>query len=169
MNRIAPVALPAKTSTISGADANDISDSTEGLFEDTRLLRKLSDSDIDAVEVCKSYAFDPSQLNWHIADTDSWLRKYSLENKHRHYFQLHGVISTIALDFLGITNFKCALGSAHLCRVDCPSVVKSVEDLEVARNVFFTLASTGNLLTAMEIVHVSCHAKSYRLRLIACL
>jgi hypothetical protein len=140
---------------VDGVDVLDLSNVVDNFFDDTNLFRKLAQTDLDAIEICKSYAFDASQVNWHVADTHRWMREYALENKDREYFQRNGLVATIAFDHLGIGNFKCAIGTSHLCRVDCPTVVKSVQDLEVARHVFFTLNSASHLLTVTEIVHVS--------------
>lgn len=88
------------------------------LLNDTKILHKLAQSDIDAIEICRSYAFDASQLNWHISQAEGWMRQYSLENKDREYFKRNGLIATIAFDFLGMNNYKCAIGFTQLCTVD---------------------------------------------------
>ncbi|KAF8539870.1 hypothetical protein BDD12DRAFT_909774 [Trichophaea hybrida] len=146
-------AKPGNITIINGKVALDITDIVESMFSDTKLFHRLAQSDVDAVDICKSYAFDPSQINWHIAGTYEWMLDYTLANQNREFFKKNGLISTIAFDFLGINNFKCAIGTSHLCTVDCPTVVKSVEDLEIARNVFFALTSATHMLTITEIVH----------------
>lgn len=161
-------AVPSPTTITTTSGSTAISDSMysvetevgfddiiDSMFNDTKILHALAQSDVDTVEICKSYAFDPSQINWHLAKTEEWLRQYTLENKHREHFKRNGVISTIAFDFLGLHGFKCAIGFAHLCTIDCPTVVRYIEDLELARNVYFTLASASHLLSVLDTVHVS--------------
>jgi len=147
-------AKPGNITLINGNVALDITDIAECMFNGTKLFHQLAQSDIDAVDICKSYAFDPSQVNWHVAGTYEWMLNYTLANQDREYFKKNGLISTIAFDYLGINNYKCAIGTSHLCMVDCPTVVKSIEDLETARNVFFALTSATHMLTITEIVHV---------------
>ncbi|KAA8895437.1 hypothetical protein FN846DRAFT_339298 [Sphaerosporella brunnea] len=140
------------TTMIGGSEAVDVTNTVEAMFNDSALFHRLSQSDVDAVDICKSYAFDTSQVNWHLANTEAWQRSYALENQHRAIFKLRGLVGTIAFDFLGISGFKCAIGTSHLCTIDCPTVVRSVADLEVARHVYFTLASASHLVTVMEIL-----------------
>ena len=139
---------------IDGKEALDITDIVENMYNDTRLFHRLAASDVDAVDICKSYAFDPSQTNWHIARTHEWLLEYALANKDRDYLRTHGLVATIAFDFLGRSQVKSAVGTSHLTAIDCPTVVRSVEDLEVARHVYYVLTSATQLLTVSEIVHV---------------
>ena len=147
---------PGDVTVINGKEALDITDIVENMYNDTRLLHRLAATDVDAVDICKSYAFDPSQANWHIARTHEWLLEYALANRDRDYFRAHGLIATIAFDFLGRSQVKYAVGTSHLTAVDCPAVVRSVEDLEVARHVYYALTSATHLLTISEIVHVRC-------------
>lgn len=120
-----------------------------------KFFHSLEQTNMDAVDICKSYAFEPSQTNYLLAGTDDWLKEYAKANAHRPYYQQHGLMSTIAFDFLGINNFRCSVGTEHLCHIDCPTVVNSVQDLELARNIFFALSSASNLLTITSIIHVS--------------
>lgn len=108
----------------------------------------------DNVEICKSRPFAPTQLNYIRSGADSWLKNYTLENKDRAYFKKHGLVSTIAFDFLGDTNFKCAIGVQHSCTVQCPNIVGQIEDLALARRVYFVLSSTGHFVSAVDMVHV---------------
>lgn len=133
----------------------DNSANSDILFDDTELFHDLAQSDTDAVEICKSYAFDPSQINYHISQTDEWLRDYARKNAENPFFRQHGLIATVAFDHLGINNFICSIGTEHLCRIDCPTVVKSIDDLHLARRVYFALASASNFLTTTSIIHVS--------------
>jgi hypothetical protein len=128
---------------IDGAEAIDITAAVDAMFNDTLLFNRVSQSDVDAVDICKSYAFDASQVNWHLANTEEWMRTYGLANQHRDFFKRNGLIATIAFDFLGISGFKCAVGISHLCTIDCPTVVRSVENLEMARHMYFTLVSAS--------------------------
>lgn len=133
----------------------DNSANSDILFDDTELFHDLAQSDTDAVEICKSYAFDPSQINYHISQTDEWLRDYARKNAGSPFFVQHGLVATVAFDHLGINNFICSIGTEHLCRIDCPTVVKSINDLHLARRVYFALASASNFLTTTSIIHVS--------------
>jgi hypothetical protein len=140
---------------IDGVEAVDVTAAVDAMFNDTLLFHRLSKSDVDAVDICKSYAFDASQVNWHLANTEEWMRTYAIANQHRDFFKRNGLIATIAFDFLGFSGFKCAVGTSHLCTIDCPTVVRSVENLETARHVYFTLVSASHMLTVMEIIDVS--------------
>lgn len=108
----------------------------------------------DNVEICKSRPFAPTQLNYIRSGADNWLKSYTLENKDRSYFKKHGLVSTIAYDFLGDTNFKCAIGVQHSCAVQCLDVVGHVDDLTLARRIYFVLSSTGHFVSAVDMVHV---------------
>ncbi|KAG0126324.1 hypothetical protein HOY82DRAFT_628485, partial [Tuber indicum] len=108
---------------------------------------------IENVEICKSRPFALTQENYLRSGADEWLREYTMDNQNRNYMQKHGVISTIAYDFLGNTNFKCAIGFQHLCNVECLTVVTHVEDLRLARQVYFVLASASHYVSALTVVH----------------
>lgn len=108
----------------------------------------------DNVEICKSRPFAPTQLNYIRSGADSWLKNYTLENKGRDYFKKHGLVSTIAFDFLGDTNFKCAIGVQHSCAAQCLNIVGHIEDLTLARRVYFVLASAGHFVSAVDMIHV---------------
>lgn len=108
----------------------------------------------DNIEICKSRPFAPTQLNYIRSEADSWLKNYTLENKDRAYFKKHGLVSTVAFDFLGDTNFKCAIGVQHSCSVQCPNIVGHIEDLTLARRVYFVLSSVGHFVSAVDMVHV---------------
>ncbi|KAG0644002.1 hypothetical protein HOY80DRAFT_997285 [Tuber brumale] len=108
---------------------------------------------IENVEICKSRPFALTQENYLRSGADEWLREYTMDNQNRKYMQKHGVISTIAYDFLGNTNFKCAIGFQHLCDVQCLTVVTHVEDLRLARQVYFVLASASHFVSALSVVH----------------
>ncbi|KAL7269624.1 hypothetical protein RUND412_007698 [Rhizina undulata] len=120
---------------------------------DRVLLHALSQAQVEAVDICKSYAFSPTTANYHIADTGKWLRDYTNANRNRPYFKSHGLGSTIAYDYLGHTTWKCAVGTVQACHVRCTDVVEHVEDLVEARRVFFALASIGNFVNAVDRVH----------------
>ena len=115
---------------------------------------------IENVEICKSRPFALTQENYLLSGADEWLREYTSANQNRKYMNLHGVISTIAYDFLGDTNFKCAIGFQHLCNVQCLTVVTHVEDLRLARQVYFVLASSSHFISALSVVHV-CSSPSW--------
>lgn len=136
-------------------DAVDITDFVENLLDDTNLFHNITQSNLDAIEVCKSYAFDPSPLNYHVSETDEFLREYIAKNRGREFYQKYGLIASLAFDYLGIHNYKCGLGLQHLCRIDCPKVVNSIEDLETARRVYFALTSASNFLSISNMVYVS--------------
>lgn len=108
----------------------------------------------DNVEICKSRPFAPTQLNYIRSGADDWLKNYTLENRDRDYFKKHGLVSTIAFDFLGDTNFKCAIGVQNSCTVQCPNIVGHIEDLTLARRVYFVLSSAGHFVSAVDMVHV---------------
>lgn len=146
-----------------GIEAIEVTDIVESMFDDTRLIHQLAQSDIDAIDICKSYAFEPSQVNWHVADTHRWMQIYTLMNQDRDYFKRNGLSSTIAFDFLGIANYKCAIGTSHLCTVDCPTVVRGIEDLTTARHVFFVLTSSSHMLTVTELIHNAMEASQSNL------
>jgi hypothetical protein len=148
-------AAPTRIMIDGVVEAIEVTSAVDAMFNDSLLFHRLSQSDVDAVDICKSYAFDMSQVNWHLANTEEWMRTYAITNQHRDFFKRNGLIATIAFDFLGVSGFKCAVGTSHLCTVDCPTVVRSVENLETARHVYFTLVSASHMLTVMEIIDVS--------------
>jgi hypothetical protein len=155
VGNIYPAEAAPTLAILDGIEAIDVTAAVDAMFNDTLLFHRLSQSDVDAVDICKSYAFDASQVNWHLANTEEWMRTYAIANQHRDFFKRNGLIATIAFDFLGISGFKCAVGTSHLCTVDCPTVVRSVENLVTARHVYFTLVSASHMLTVMEIIDVS--------------
>ncbi|KAI5851429.1 hypothetical protein DFP73DRAFT_537127 [Morchella snyderi] len=121
----------------------------------------------DNVEICKSRPFAPTQLNYRRSGSDVWLREYTLENREREYFKHHGLAATIAYDFLGDTNFKCAIGTQSSCTVHCLNVVGHIEDLELARRVYFVLASTGHFVASLDIIHNAMQAAQGNVGLMA--
>lgn len=129
-------------------DIMSSSGTTSALYHDISYYAK------DNVEICKSRPFAPTQLNYIRSGADGWLKNYTLENKDRGYFKKHGLVSTIAFDFLGDTNFKCAIGVQHSCTVKCPNIVGHIEDLTLARRVYFVLSSAGHFVSAVDMVHV---------------
>lgn len=123
---------------------------------DKSLIHTVSGYALQNVDICKSRPFAPTQENYITSGTDEWLRAYTLENMHRRYFKRHGLMATIAYDFLGDTNYKCAIGVQHSCAVQCTTVVGHIEDLRVARRVYFAMSSVAHFTSAVEIIHVSC-------------
>ena len=91
--------------------------------------------------------------NWQVSQAHNWMLAYTAANSKRNYYKENGLISTLVFDYLGKTNYKCAIGTSHLCHVDCTTVVRAISDLEIARNVFFILASTTHMLTITELLH----------------
>lgn len=116
----------------------------------------------DNVAICKSRPFATTQLNYLRSGSDEWLKQYTLENKDREYYRTHGLASTIAYDFLGDTNFKCAIGVQHSCAAQCLDIVAHIPDLNLARRVYFVLTSAGHFVSAVEMIHV-CFYLSYPL------
>ena len=135
------------------SSAIDVTEMVESMFDTSRIMHELAQSDIDAVDICRSYAFDPTPLNWAHSQSDNWLKEYATANFHRNYYKNNGLVSTLAFDYLGKTNYKCTIGTSYLCQVDCPTVVRAISDLEVARKVYFILSSASNMLTVTEILH----------------
>ncbi|KAI5818030.1 hypothetical protein BZA77DRAFT_365428 [Pyronema omphalodes] len=110
-------------------------------------------TDIEALEICQSPQFEPTLANFQEAGVYKWMIQFNRENSDTEFYLRHGMLPTIANNYLGLNNYKCALGTSHQCRTDCPTVVKSIGDLDLARKVFFTLASGQNLLTVGELVY----------------
>ena len=147
-------AVPAYAPSDKSAPPPEIAHSLSKKGLQDPLYHNVSGYAIENVEICKSRPFALSQENYLRSGADEWLRDYTMKNQNRKHMQKHGVISTIAYDFLGDTNFKCAIGYQHLCNVQCLAVVAHVEDLRLARQVYFVLASSSHFVSALTVVHV---------------
>ncbi|KAL7276651.1 hypothetical protein RUND412_000356 [Rhizina undulata] len=123
--------------------------------DDSVLLHTLSKEQVEAVDICKSYAFSPTVANYHISGAGQWLRSYTLANRNRPFMKSHGLVATIAYDYLGDTNWKCAIGTIASCSIKCTDVVEHVEDLVEARRVYFVLASVGHFVNVADLIHTS--------------
>jgi hypothetical protein len=134
-------------------DINTTSPASAGIRTTSLTDHVRAPTDVEALEVCQSPQFEPTQANFQDAAVYTWMVEFNQQNSETDFYIRHGMLPTIANNYLGINNYKCALGTAHQCRTDCPTVVKSIEDLDLARKVFFTLASGQNLLTVGELVY----------------
>jgi len=122
----------------------------------------LADATKDGIipKICGLREFQPTLENYWISETDNFLRDYSRDNQGSSNYQRDGLLKSLAKKYLGDdANLDCSFRggsfSTKKCTIACSDVLKNVNDLSLARKVYFSLAAAVGFSQVMGITHVS--------------
>ncbi|CUS12656.1 unnamed protein product [Tuber aestivum] len=111
-------------------------------------------------KICRSREFQPTMENYWVSGTDTFLRDYSRDNQGSTNYQKDGLFRSLAKMYLGEhTNLECSFRggtfTGRKCKISCSDVLKCVNNPELGRKVYFSLAAAVGFSEVMGVMHDS--------------